>query len=68
MERRQVDVLLSDYDGTLCPTTLVRGDGSDSVGKIPSELEQVLDRISERIPVCTISRGLYIPSRKSKIC
>jgi HAD superfamily hydrolase (TIGR01484 family) len=55
MERRQVDVLLSDYDGTLCPTTLVRGDGSDSVGKIPSELEQVLDRISERIPVCIIS-------------
>ena len=55
MERRQVDVLLSDYDGTLCPTTLVRGDGSDSLGKIPSELEQVLSRISERIPVCIIS-------------
>jgi HAD superfamily hydrolase (TIGR01484 family) len=55
MERRQVDVLLSDYDGTLCPTTSVRGDGSNSRGVIPSELEQVLDRISESIPVCIIS-------------
>ena len=55
MERRQVDVLLSDYDGTLRPTTSVRGDGSNSRGVIPSELEQVLDRISESIPVCIIS-------------
>jgi len=55
MKRRQVDVLLSDYDGTLCPTTSVRGDGSNSRGGIPSELEQVLDRISESIPVCIIS-------------
>ena len=55
MERRQVDVLLSDYDGTLCPTTSVRGHGSNSRGVIPSELKQVLDRISESIPVCIIS-------------
>jgi HAD superfamily hydrolase (TIGR01484 family) len=55
MEGKQIDILLSDYDGTLCPTTSVRGDGSNSWGVIPNELEQVLDRISERIPVCIIS-------------
>jgi HAD superfamily hydrolase (TIGR01484 family) len=55
MERKQIDILLSDYDGTLCPTTSVRGDGCNSWGVIPSELEQLLDRISERIPVCIIS-------------
>jgi hypothetical protein len=31
------------------------GDGSNSWGVIPSELEQLLGRISERIPVCIIS-------------
>ena len=56
MERKQIDILLSDYDGTLCPTTSVRGEyGRNSMGMIPSEQEQVLDRASERIPVCIIS-------------
>jgi HAD superfamily hydrolase (TIGR01484 family) len=55
MERKQIDILLSDFDGTLCPTTSLRGDGSNSWGVIPSELEQLLSRISERIPVCIIS-------------
>jgi HAD superfamily hydrolase (TIGR01484 family) len=56
MERRHVDVLLSDYDGTLCPTTSVRGDGSNNNwGTIPNELKQTLVQISERIPLCIIS-------------
>jgi hypothetical protein len=50
-----MDILLSDYDGTLCPTTSVRGDGSNNSGMIPNELEQALVQISERIPVCIIS-------------
>jgi HAD superfamily hydrolase (TIGR01484 family) len=55
MERRQVDVLLSDYDGTLCPTTAVRGNRSHNVGTIPQELEQLLFYISKHIPLCIIS-------------
>ena len=54
MERKPVSALLSDYDGTLCPTDSVRGD--DSVGgNIPKELEQLLFCISKRIPMCIIS-------------
>jgi hypothetical protein len=55
MERRQVNVLLSDYDGTLCPTTSVIKDDSNSSGTIPNKLEQVLECISQRIPICIIS-------------
>jgi HAD superfamily hydrolase (TIGR01484 family) len=55
MKKMRVNALLSDYDGTLCPTTSVRGDGSSSGGMIPNELEQALVRISEHIPLCIIS-------------
>jgi trehalose-6-phosphatase len=56
MEKRQVDAILSDYDGTLCPTTSVRDDNRYGVGgTIPTGLEQILFRISEQIPVCVIS-------------
>ena len=44
-----------DYDGTLCPTTAVRGNISNGIGKIPKELEQILFCISDQIPVCIIS-------------
>jgi HAD superfamily hydrolase (TIGR01484 family) len=54
MKRTQVNALLSDYDGTLCPTASVRGDGSVG-GTIPKELEQILFCISKRIPMCIIS-------------
>jgi HAD superfamily hydrolase (TIGR01484 family) len=52
MERRQIDVLLSDYDGTLCPTTAVRGDSSQ--GNLSHELNQLLFCISKHIPLCII--------------
>jgi hydroxymethylpyrimidine pyrophosphatase-like HAD family hydrolase len=56
MERNHIDAILSDYDGTLCPTTSVRDDNRYSVGgTIPQGLEQILFRISKRIPVCVIS-------------
>jgi trehalose-6-phosphatase len=54
MKRTQVNALLSDYDGTLCPTASLRGEGSLS-GTIPQELEQILFYISEHIPLCIIS-------------
>jgi trehalose-6-phosphatase len=47
----QVCAILSDYDGTLCPTTSIRN-GQDA---IPEELENILWDISEKIPVCIIS-------------
>jgi hypothetical protein len=51
MERKQVDAILSDYDGTLCPTTSVRNDNRFGIGgTIPLGLEQILFRISEHIP------------------
>jgi hypothetical protein len=55
MEKKQVYALLSDYDGTLCPTTAVKGDGNDGGGTTPKELEQALDGTSECISVCIIS-------------
>jgi HAD superfamily hydrolase (TIGR01484 family) len=56
MERKHVNALLSDYDGTLCPTASVRGgDSSVGGGTIPQELEQLLFCISKRIPICIIS-------------
>ena len=54
MRRTRVNALLSDYDGTLCPTDSVRGDGSVG-GNIPKELEQLLFCISKRISMCIIS-------------
>ena len=56
MERKQVDAILSDYDGTLCPTTSVRDDNRYNFGgTMPQGLEQILFHISEHIPVCIIS-------------
>jgi HAD superfamily hydrolase (TIGR01484 family) len=47
----QISAILSDYDGTLCPTTSIRSDEN----VIPEELESILWDISDRIPVCIIS-------------
>jgi HAD superfamily hydrolase (TIGR01484 family) len=54
MERKQVNAILSDYDGTLCSTTSVR-DNTGLVDTISRELEQLLFHISEHIPLCIIS-------------
>jgi trehalose-6-phosphatase len=51
----QITAILSDYDGTLCPTKSVR----NQAGTIPEELRQVLWDISKRIPVCIISSKDY---------
>jgi trehalose-6-phosphatase len=55
MEGKQIDAILSDYDGTLCPTTSVRGGNSYDAGTIPKGLEQILFRISDHIQVCIVS-------------
>jgi hypothetical protein len=45
-----IPAILSDYDGTLCPTSSVK----NKAGTIPEELEQVLWSISRHIPLCII--------------
>lgn len=52
---KKIVAILSDYDGTLCPTGSVK----NKAGTIPEELEQVLWRISRQIPVCIISSKDY---------
>jgi HAD superfamily hydrolase (TIGR01484 family) len=59
MEGKEVNAILSDYDGTLCPTTSVRDENSYGVGTIPQGLEQILFHISEHIPICIISSKDY---------
>lgn len=47
----QIGAILSDYDGTLCPTASI----SSKENAIPKEIENILWDISEMIPVCIIS-------------
>ena len=51
----KIAAILSDYDGTLCPTDSVKSEA----GTIPEELEQILWDISRQIPVCIISSKDY---------
>jgi HAD superfamily hydrolase (TIGR01484 family) len=51
----RIAAILSDYDGTLCPTSSVR----NKAGTIPGGLEKVLWSISRQIPVCIISSKDY---------
>ena len=51
----KIAAILSDYDGTLCPTDSVKSEA----GTIPEELEQILWAISRQIPVCIISSKDY---------
>lgn len=47
----RVSVIISDYDGTLCPTASLKGVNN----QIPPDLEKVLWDISAKIPVCILS-------------
>ena len=47
----QITAILSDYDGTLCPTSSIRSQTST----IPEGLDDILWRISSKIPICIIS-------------
>ena len=48
----QISAILSDYDGTLCPTASIR---TKEQSAMPEELENILWDISEKIPVCIVS-------------
>jgi len=47
----RIAAILSDYDGTLCPTASLRSQNN----AIPQELEDILWTISEKIPICIVS-------------
>lgn len=47
----RISVIISDYDGTLCPTASLKGVNN----QIPPDLEKVLWDISAKIPVCVLS-------------
>ena len=47
----QISTILSDYDGTLCPTASIRNKENIT----PEELENTLWDISEKIPICIVS-------------
>ena len=51
----KIDAILSDYDGTLCPTSSISQDNSNSSSRIPERLETMLWNISEKIDVCIVS-------------
>jgi hydroxymethylpyrimidine pyrophosphatase-like HAD family hydrolase len=48
----QIAAILSDYDGTLCPTGSIR---CQDKSVIPKNLEDILWDISDKIPVCIVS-------------
>lgn len=50
----KIIAILSDYDGTLCPTSHVDLQDENS-GLVPAELENILVDISSTIPICIIS-------------
>lgn len=47
----RISAIVSDYDGTLCPTMSVNSKNN----QIPPDLQNILLKISEKIPVCVIS-------------
>jgi hydroxymethylpyrimidine pyrophosphatase-like HAD family hydrolase len=47
----RIAAILSDYDGTLCPTGSLRSQNN----AIPQELEDILWTVSEKIPICIVS-------------
>ena len=50
----KIDAILSDYDGTLCPTSSISQDNSNS-SIIPKRLETIIWNISEKIDICIVS-------------
>ena len=52
----RISALMSDFDGTLCPTSSVKSDPFQKcIARIPQELEMTLVNISQLIPVLIIS-------------
>jgi hydroxymethylpyrimidine pyrophosphatase-like HAD family hydrolase len=55
---KEIHAILSDYDGTLCSASAAR-DNSLGQNRIPPEIKEVLQQISQQIPLCIISSKDY---------
>src|SRR6266498_5841704 len=51
----KIDAILSDYDGTLCPTASICSQDN----KIPPKLEYLLWQIAEKIPLAIVTSKDY---------
>jgi trehalose-6-phosphatase len=59
----RISAILSDYDGTLSPTDMVRS----NMDSIPEQLERILWKVSQRIPICIVSsKDFHFISRRAK--
>jgi len=59
----RISAIISDFDGTLCPTGSVKTED----GNIPPDLQNVLWSISEKIPICIISsKDFYFLKEKTQ--
>ena len=62
----KIDAILSDYDGTLCPTSSISQDNSNS-SIIPERLETIIWNISEKIDICIVpSKDFSFLHRRTK--
>src|ERR671930_661242 len=64
---RKIAAIISDYDGTLCPTSSVKGSEEGNTAAIPEDLDNILWNISEKIPVCIVSsKDFYFLHKRTK--
>src|SRR6478672_1565485 len=66
LDDNRISAILTDYDGTLCPTASINLQVSES-SQIPTELEETLSLMSSSIPVCIISsKDFYFLYKRTK--
>jgi trehalose-6-phosphatase len=51
----RIKAIISDFDGTLCPTLSINSYNNESNNAIPPDLKDILNDISNSIPICIIS-------------
>ena len=63
----RIKAIISDFDGTLCPTLSINQGNNKSNNVIPQDLEDTLHNISKSIPICIISsKDFYFLYEKVK--
>jgi hydroxymethylpyrimidine pyrophosphatase-like HAD family hydrolase len=58
IQEKTIRAIFSDYDGTLCSASAAR-DTSLGQNRIPLEIKEALQQISQQIPICIISSKDY---------
>ena len=63
----RIKAIISDFDGTLCPTSSINPYDNELNNLIPLELEENLCNISNNIPICIVSsKDFYFLYEKVK--